>query len=132
MPIVAAELIFDETKQYAAIVGLNDLLALHCDLVAILRMRIALVTSSLLVSVSNTRQWLSGIYQIVRRAPNAKPVHQTAKRVGVNVENGARATRSTNQPAGSLEHSENMLAFYFFERIRRLPVGRNSGLTTPA
>ena len=48
-------------------------------------------------------------------APNSQPFHQAAKGVRVNLEDGSRAVGSADHPAGSLEHSQNMLALYFFE-----------------
>lgn len=51
----------------------------------------------------------------VRRAPNSQPVHQAAKSVGVKIEDGSRALASADHPAGSLQHSQNMLALDFFE-----------------
>ena len=47
-----------------------------------------------------------------RRPPNPQPAHQTAKCVGMDVEDGSGAVGSADHPAGSLEHLQNMLALY--------------------
>ena len=64
--------------------------------------------------------------------PNPQPFHQTAKSVGMEAENGSCAAESADQPARSLEHSQNMLAFYMLERIFGLWLRHGFGFCLPA
>ena len=75
--------------------------------------------------VSTSSAWLCLV-------PNPEPVHQTAKCVGMDVEDGSRSVRSADHPAGSLEHSQNMLTLYILERIRRLQLHHGSRFYFPA
>ena len=51
----------------------------------------------------------------LKRTPNSESIHQAAKGVRVEIKNGARASGATDHPPCSREHSQNVLALYFFE-----------------
>src|SRR5690349_20743937 len=53
----------------------------------------------------------------VGRAPDSQPVHQTAQRVRMKMEDGSGPIWPADHPPGSGEHSQNVLTLYFFERI---------------
>src|SRR3954447_18235920 len=62
---------------------------------------------------------------------NSEPVHQTAKCVWMNVEDGSCTVRSADHPTGSLENPQNMPALYIVKRFCRLLVEYISGFCSP-
>jgi hypothetical protein len=47
--------------------------------------------------------------------PYSQPIHQTAKSVGMDVEDGSGAVAPADHPAASLKYSQNMLALHCLE-----------------
>ena len=55
------------------------------------------------------------VYEVT--TPDSEPVHEAAKGVRVEPQDGSRTPASADHPFCPLKHSKNVLALYFFERI---------------
>jgi len=70
-------------------------------------------TSALLLWIDATPSM--HLRNCVKCSSNLQPIHQTSKGIRVKVKNGSCASGAADRPFCSREHSQNVLALYFFE-----------------